>query len=86
MMAPFRGVCCAPAITVWIWVLISWLMDVRHLHGWGAERVPSSASPKERMYVQKGWALVAPAGQNPLLAYILSELLAVAGSTCFRTR
>jgi predicted acyltransferase len=43
------------AITVWVWVAISWLMDVYH---------------------RRRWAIVLePAGQNPLLAYVLAPLL-----------
>lgn len=45
------------AYTVWVWVLIYWLMDVR---GW------------------KSWAaILEPAGQNPLLAYILAPIFYV---------
>jgi heparan-alpha-glucosaminide N-acetyltransferase len=43
------------ALTVWVWVGISWLMDVRHWQRWAVA--------------------VAPAGQNPLLAYVLAPLL-----------
>ncbi len=54
------------AYTIWVWVVIYWLMDMQ---GW------------------KKWAvLLRPAGENPLLAYILApmivalmELVAVAG-------
>jgi len=43
------------AFTVWIWVLVYWLMDVK---GW------------------KRWSfVVAPAGANPLFAYILAPVL-----------
>jgi predicted acyltransferase len=43
------------AITVGVWLGLSWLLDVR---GW------------------RRWAVVvAPAGQNPLLAYVLAPLL-----------
>jgi len=43
------------AITIWIWVALYWLIDVRQWERWTV--------------------ILEPAGQNPLLAYILPEIL-----------